>query len=56
MLSIIFIQSPACGGGTVIEPGKGSSMSGVSASPSSHTIQPTSQQLMSGRESCTPVT
>ena len=32
------------------EPGKGSSMSGVSASPSSHTFQPISQQMMSGRE------
>ena len=47
---IIFIQSPACGGGMVREPGKGSSVSGVSASPSSHTFQPTSQQIMSGRK------
>ena len=50
MLSIIFIQSPACGGGTVREPGKGSSVSDVSASPSSHTFQPTSQQIMSSRK------
>ena len=38
-----FIQSPACSGGTGREPGKGSSVSDVSASPSSHTIQPTHQ-------------
>ena len=49
VLSIVFIQSPAYGGGTVREPGKGSSVSGASASPSLHTIQPTSQQIMSGR-------
>ena len=52
MLSIIFIQSPAFGGGAGREPGKASSVSGASASPSLHTIQPTSQQMMSGRESC----
>ena len=46
---IIFMQSSACGGGAVREPGKGSSVSGVSGSPSSHTVQPTSQQIMSGR-------
>ena len=59
MFFIIFIQSTAGSGETVREPrelGKGSIVSGVSASPSSHTVQPTSQQMMSGRESFIPVT